>query len=484
MQKALLRTAFVGIFFHLLFQYSILQAQSIIQGEFWKRQAIEDVIKPWNEHAIDKNYGAYYSYLERDWQPFNGHSKFPGMISRHLFSYSVAYLLSGEASYREQARKTFDYLIMHGWDKKYGGWYTELDRKGAVVDASKDMFMQTYAITGLAMYYLITKDAQVKEYIDRSISLLEEHAWDTAGNGGYVSALNQDLSVKAADKAFSPQLAPLSGYLLYLYAATRDASYLQMSERILQTVLDRMTDQASGWIMERYDREWQPDSARNEWMNTGHNIEVAWMLMRLYDLTGKKTYLTRAQQLNEQLLYYAFQPKTGIWYHQVRVNDPSQHSEDSPWWVQAYGNMFQLYMYHHSGNLKHLQHFREGGRFWNEHMMDSTYGGAFLSVKEDGSAINAKKAVRTKTSYHSMEHGLLNYLYLDMWVNHSSVRLHYFIDQPDNRRLYPLPIEEKAYQIEEVLINGEPWGQINYREGYIMLPEEKGLSITVSLSKR
>ena len=263
------------------------------------------------------------------------------MIARHLFSYAVAYMLSGEDSYREQAKNTYDYLMENGWDTEYGGWYNELDRQAKVVDDSKDLFMQTYAITGLAMYYLMTHDSTVKGYVDRSIELLENHAWDAQG-GGYVHALKRDLSVKSYEKAFSPQLAPLSGYLLYLYTATRDRQYLEMSERILQTVLDRMTHQSSGWIMERYDREWQPIAGKNDWMNTGHNVEVAWMLMRLYDLTKKEAYRQRGEDLNTQLLRYAFNADTGVWYHRVKVADGRMHSNVSPWWGQSYGNIWHF----------------------------------------------------------------------------------------------------------------------------------------------
>ncbi|MDF9795068.1 mannose/cellobiose epimerase-like protein (N-acyl-D-glucosamine 2-epimerase family) [Catalinimonas alkaloidigena] len=465
-------------------QYSILSGQPITEGNYWKKQAIEEIIKPWTAHAIDHEYGAYHSFLDQDWKPFNGDHKYPGMIARHLFSATVAYMLSGKDEYRQQAAQTYDYLITHGWDEQYGGWYNELDRSGKVVDASKDLFMQTYAITGLAMYYVMRKDSEVKAYVDRSIALLEQHAWDTQNGGGYVRALQQDLTIKNRDKVFSPQLAPLSGYLLYLYAATRDAQYLQMSERILQTVVENMTDEESGWIMEGYDQQWKLLPQGNAWMNTGHNVEVAWMLMRLYDLTGKEEYQKQAMDLNRQLLQYAFHPESGVWYHKIKVADAQQHSEDSPWWVQAYGNMFQLYLYHSSGDQKYLDNFRKGAEFWNQNLIDKKLGGAYLSALADGSIDNGNKAVRTKTSYHAMEHGLLNYLYLDVWANHKRITLHYFITNADEEKLYPLPIEEMAYEIEKVLVNGKAWNQVSQEEGYISLPPKKNQHVEVSLRKR
>lgn len=478
------KTFLTLIFCILSGQYTTVFGQSITEGRYWKKQAIEDVIKPWTEHAIDHDYGAYHSFLDKEWKPFNGDHKFPGMIARHLFSYSVAYMLTGEDEYQLQAAVTYEYLITHGWDEQYGGWYTELDREGDVVDASKDLFMQTYAITGLAMYYLMTKDREVKTYVDQSIDILEKHAWDTLHGGGYIRALQQDLSVKNSDKVFSPQLAPLSGYLLYLYAATRDAQYLQMSERILQTVVDHMTDEESGWIMEGYDQQWKLLPQGNVWMNTGHNIEAAWMLMRLYDLTGKTAYQQQAMALNKKLLQYAFHPESGIWYHKLKVRDAHQHSEDSPWWVQAYGNMFQLYLYHSNGERAYLDNFRKGAEFWNSNFVDQALGGTYLSALADGSIDSGNKAVRTKTSYHAMEHGLLNYLYLDIWANHESITLYYFITSTNDETLYPLPIEEMAYEIEKVLINGKLWKQVNQKEGYISLPPEENQRVEVSLRKR
>jgi cellobiose epimerase len=469
------------IFFSALLPAS---GQDLMNGDFWKRQVMQDILEPWTKNARDREFGSFHTILNQDWKKGETDEKYPGMIARHLFSYSVGYLLNGEAEHLSLARETFDYLVNHGWDQQYGGWFLELDRSGKVMSTDKDMFMHAYAITGLAMYYIVTRDPEVKKYLNRSIELFENHAWDKEHGGGYFKNLNRDFTIKNSDKVFSPQLAPVSGYLLYLYAATREEKYLRISERILDLALARMKDEESGWIMEGYDRAWQPIEHENVMMNTGHNVEVAWMLMRLYALNGKESYRQEALRLNDQLLKYTFDKDVGIWYHKIRVDSPEVHSDDSPWWVQAYGNMFQLYLYAHLKDEDYLLNFKKGAAFWNNHFVDAEKGGAYLSVGREGNIINGSKAVKTKTSYHSVENGLLKMLYLDYWVNNKPVTVFYHINAPVREKLYPLLLEDKGYEISQVLIDGKRWKKIDHKTGGIMLPSRAGYKMEVRLQRK
>jgi hypothetical protein len=58
-------------------------------------------------------------------------------------------------------------------------------------------------------------------------------------------------------------------------------------------------------------------------------------------------------------------------------------------------------------------------------------------VHLDGQVTDGAKAVRTKTSYHAMEHALLNYLYLSLWVNQTPATLHYRIESPSTGHALP-----------------------------------------------
>lgn len=428
------------------------EGQPIPDAAAWRAQGLE-ILSAWTDRGATDD-SLFYAEMDRRWTPHGDTTViYPGMLARHLYSVSAAYLMSGDPTHLRRATHLRDVLIEHGWDADYGGWYNAVSRSGDVVDADKDLFMQIYATTGLALHYIATRDSTTKAFLDRSRRFMRTHAWDHE-HGGYVDVLRRDGSVKHPRKDFSPQLAPLSGYLLYLYPATRDSTYLQEAEEIMDLTLTHMQG-PDGWIRERFAQDWsfRPEDDKNSHLNVGHNLEVAWLLLRLHTLTGTERYRTTALELTDQLLEQAFHEETGAWLHKLRRTDRSQHPDTAVWWVQAYGNMLQLYAYRATGAPRYLDAFRKGARFWTQHFVDAEHGGTILRTTLDGEGVDGAKAVRTKTSYHAVEHALLLSLYTNLWIEDSPATLHYRAEQGDT--LHPLPVEATAPTIERVWLDGE-----------------------------
>ncbi len=457
------------------------QSTEVLKGAFWKQQALQEVIPGWEKHMFNEQTGGFQAYLKRDWTPYKNNRQYPGMIARQLFSFSAAYLLSGDTHYLKLADSTFQYLVKHGWDKEYGGWYEQIGPQGQVIKAKKDLFMQTYAITGLTLYYATTRNPAAETYLERSYALLRQHAWD-GKNQGYYNALSRSLSTASTQKDFSPQLAPASGFLTYLYPMTHEAKY----KRHLQTLLDmawkKMRHPSKPWVMESFTKDWQLIEGQNEAMNVGHNLEVIWMMARLYQLTGEPHYKQKALQLNNPLTKQAYNGKTGAWHHKIPVAHPDQKQSTASWWVQAYGNMTQLYLYRITQRKKFLNRFKKGAQFWNKAFLDSRYGGTVLKTDFKGNIEKGAKAVRTKTAYHAMEHGLLNYLYLRLWVEEKPAKLHYQLTHTEKgETFHPVFLANPQAQIKLVTINGKVWNQFDPEEQTIQLPEADRLKIQVQL---
>jgi len=451
---------------------------SLLEGSFWRAQGLRTILPAWTDRARAPD-GLFYADLDRSWMPTDSSTVYPGMLARHLFSYAAAFLMSGNDTHLRRAAPILDFLIEHGWDERYGGWYNAVTRSGRVLDPEKDLFMQIYATTGLALYTIATDEERAETYLRRSQDFVQTHAWDDE-YGGYVDVLNRDGSVKSSLKDFSPQLAPLSGYLLYLYPATRDTAHLQQAERIMNLALSKMRDDR-GWILERYSRDWTflPDDGKNSHVNVGHNLEVAWLLLRLHALTGEASYRSTGLAITDQLLEHAFHRSSGAWRSKLKRTDPSTFPSTTTWWVQAYGNLLQLYAYRTTGADRYLRAFHAGARFWNEHFVDRAHGGTVLRANLDGGVADGAKAVRTKTSYHAMEHALLASLYVDLWVNDTTTTLHYRTDGSRDAPLYPLPIEDLAASPQEVIVNGSVRNDLILETGAIGRPETDSASIRV-----
>lgn len=459
------------------------QPDPFIKSEYWNNQALKDILPHWTNHVVDSTHGSYYSTLDVNWKPVNDTVRFPSMIARHLFSYSVGYMLSGDEQYISMARNLKDYLLHHAWDEKYGGWYDALNPDGKVLQTSKSTFVQLYVITGLTLYYMVTHDREVRSYIDKSNDLLEEKVWDHE-HGGYFDNVNQDWTLKNEVKTISSQLAPSSGYLIYLYLATREEKYLTQSERIMDTIMKKMTDPKTGWILETFDKElkYQPGKADETEINIGHNIEVAWTLLRLYMINQREDYRVQAKTLADQIHQFGFNSSSGMWYATIGNQQSEAHSKFSYWWIQAYGQMFDLCLARLYPESGYVVSFSKGAQFWDSYFVDKQRGDTYLGVTETGEVTDDRKANQFKASYHNMEHCLLNSLYLSSWINREPVTLHFKIEEAEEGELlYPLPVETLDASIKEVRINDNAYSIRDSPKGAVILPDLKDSKIAITL---
>ncbi|WP_157972084.1 AGE family epimerase/isomerase [Pleomorphovibrio marinus] len=451
------------LLFILFFQLCIgnLSAQQApwMQSSYWKSQLFRDILPHWTSSIVDKENQSYHTSMDETWRPLPQDTvRYPSMIARHLFSYSAAFMLSGEREYMEMAARLKDYLLANAWDEQYGGWYNSLSPKGRIIDADKSSFVQLYAITGLTLYYLVTKDPEVLSYIEKSNALMESKAWDST-HMGYYDKMNRDWSVAVENKSFSPQLAPISGYLLYLYLASREESYLDQSLKILEMVEQKMVDPATGWVLEAFDREWNysPSKTGPNEINIGHNIEVVWMLARVYLLNGKEEFMPLLRYLDRLNGSHGFDLENGFWYAEVGREEKELHTPFSYWWIQAYGIMADLVLAEAMQEKKYLERFEKAGEIWDTHFLDRANGDTHLTVGKNGEVLQGNKATQYKSSYHNGEHAFLNYLYLRCFQEKKPFHLFFYVQESGlEQPLYPLPIEAKGVSIKAVWIENEP----------------------------
>ena len=471
----------VWLMFMLYSSCSVKQSTRIIDGEYWKNQALLEILPPWTKHAFDSGQGSFQCHLDAKWKLNGDDIRYSSMVSRHLFSYSAAYLMSGKEPHLEKAIAIKNYLLQYAWDKENGGWFDALFPSGDPIEYIKSTFVQVYVITGLTMYYTITHDPEILYYIDKTNDLLEQKAWDPK-LGGYFDVLSRDWMIHSPVKSCSAQLAPISGYLIYLYLSTHKTRYLHQAERIADHILKYMQDPGSGWIMESFDKEWayqQPVAIESE-INIGHNIEVAWSLLRLYTLNQRQEYLNSAKILADKIHQYGFNPVNGMWVATVGREKPFMHSDYTYWWIQAYGNMFDLYLNRIFPDQQYLNCFEKGASFWNTYFLDKVNGDTQFSVFENGAIREAFKANRYKASYHSMEHCLLNFLYLQNWSNNKPLHLYFKLySAKAGESFYPLAIEMTDLQVKSIHINNNLVPNPITRNDYITLPELNNARVEV-----
>lgn len=457
-------------------------ASGLLSGEYWKEQALTNIIPYWTKFSMDNKSGTFFTTLDSLWQPLGDQNKYPSMISRHLFSYSVSYLLSGNPDYVAIADSTVKWLIDKAWDKQYGGWFDAIDVNGNPVLTTKNTFVQVYTITGLVMYYFVTHDSSVLQYIEKSNELLEQKVWDKSA-GGYYNTMNRDWSVLDSNKDFASQVTPVSGYLFYLYQSTKDKKYLDQAERILDTTMKNMVDKESGWILESFDSKWKHLAGRSDEgeINVGHNIEVAWMMLRCYLLTGNQGHLQAAKKIIAKIEASSVFNHHNIWLT-TTSRTSFKHGLNSYWWVQAYGNMYSQYLHHIFKKDQYIDDFQHGARFWDTEFLDKKHGDTYFSVDSTGKSKDGHKADRYKTSYHSIEQCLINYICLNSWVNNIPVEFHFRINSSNaGDILYPVLLEDSDVKIRKVVVKNKAPNPVIFYDQTIRLEEFKNTELIVKL---
>ena len=477
---------------------------NLFTGDFWKKHALEDLLPLWYEKVIDREYGGYYSNLSREWKPIKPWEKIPAMISRQVFSFSSAYLLSGDEKYLEAAREGVNFLLAHCWDQEYGGWYSSVSRDGQPLDSTKKTNTQLYANVGLAQYYFATGDRDTLSYVYKSLDVFKNQRHDRDFEG-YYETLLRDLSVKDSAKNKHAHYGYVGSLLLNLWLFTKDPDVLVLSKQLTDLSIERMFDKKAGWIrgyVNPLDRNWKP-ATRKEGdkviTHIGAQLTAALSFLRLYHQTGDKRYLEQGERLGELINEAVFKDGEVVWAEMVENEPPYTPIPQATimWWVQIYGSFLQLQLYRLTGKKEFLEKFEICEKYYEKYFIDKDYGGVFEVLNLDGGQLSkgrgqnpwdgaflgeGRKANPWHTSYHEIEHCMLNMLYLDLYVDNKPVVLHFKLDgSQENTRHYVSPVDDTSIHIQSVTIDDQEWNNFNSAECYITLPNRKDLKVEITL---
>lgn len=459
----------------------------LLQPEFWRAEGVEHLAPLWLKHAPDEAFGGFRTRLSRNWQPEESAEKMPAMLSRQIYGLSAAYLLSGDDRYLEAARDGADFLLTHGWDERHGGWFDQLTRDGEPMKMTKTISLQLYTNVGLTMYGFTTGDDVALEHVNRSLQIQRTRARDPI-HGGYAQQLDRDLSVLDWGKNKHAHYGYVGSLLLNLYLTTGDDQVLDYSRELTDLSLDKMRG-PGGWLygfQSKFDRQWQRTPKVIEGVEVasiGAQLTAALALLRLHEQTGAHRYLEAGLELGQRTTQTGFDEERGAWLEFIAAKPPHERIGETKvhWWHQVYGGFLQLHLYHLTGDKQFLDNFEKTERFFTENFHDREHGGVFPAVDLDGNAVGQpRKASPWRTSYHEMEHALLNYLYLSLFVHRQPAVLHFCFDGAGDFRVNP--VDAPGVQIESVMRNGQPWHNFDRRRGTVQLPAGKRQKVVVTLA--
>ncbi|MDD2853112.1 MAG: AGE family epimerase/isomerase [Desulfuromonadaceae bacterium] len=447
-------------------------------------------------------------------------------ISRLVYGFASAYLMTGEDRFLEGAEIGTEYLREHvrfyDNDEDLVYWYHGLqvsgDREQKLLTSefgddydSLPMYEQIYALAGPTQTYRITGDTRIMFDIEKTIGLFEKYYKDTEKEGyfSHIDPITLDPRSSTLDKGNNRAKKNWNSvgdhapaYLINLWLATGEEKYADFLEYTFDTIEEHFKDyDNSPFVQERFFEDWSHDKTWG-WQQdnavVGHNLKIAWNLMRMNSLRPKDKYVAFAKKIAELMPEAGSDRQRGGWYDVVaRTLAPGEEyhrftwHDRKAWWQQEQAILAYMIL---KGVLKddeYLRHAREAAAFYNAHFLDHDDGAVYFNVLSNGVPYlmgNERfKGSHSMSGYHSTELCYLSAVYTNLLINKVPMDF-YFKPKPGGfknniLRVSPDILPKGSVKLTAVEIDGKPYTNFNADELFVTLPvSDNNLKVKVTLT--
>jgi mannose/cellobiose epimerase-like protein (N-acyl-D-glucosamine 2-epimerase family) len=433
-------------------------------------------------------------------------------ISRLVYGFATAYMLTGDDRYLEGAEKGTEYLRehmrFHDTDENIVYWYHGIDVRGErehKVFASEfgDDFMaipayeQIYALAGPVQTYRVTGDPRILEDARLTVDLFDRFYLDRE-KGGYFShfdpvtmdARSESLGANRAKKNWNSVGDHAPAYLINLWLATGDERYAKMLEYTFDTIEAHFPDyEHSPFVQEKFHEDWSHDTTHMWQQNrgvVGHNLKIAWNLMRMYGLKPKDKYVALARKIGQVMPAIASDQQRGGWYDVMeRLKAPGEMGhrfafhDRKAWWQQEQGILAYLILHGIVGDEEFLRFARESAAFYNAFFLDHDDGAVYFNVLASGipflMGTERYKGSHSMSGYHSFELAYLAQVYTNLLITRQPLDL-YFKPQPGAfpgrlLRVAPDILPPDRVVLRQVWIDDKPYTKFDAKAMTVSLPD-------------
>ncbi|GAB4215826.1 MAG: hypothetical protein OHK0012_16860 [Synechococcales cyanobacterium] len=461
------------------------------------------------------NYANYRTTITLDGQKEgDNYRQETDTISRLVYGFSSAYMMTGEDRFLEAAEKGTEYLRDHmrfyDPDEDIVYWYHGIDVKGnreTKVFASEfgddydaiPAYEQIYALAGPIQTYRITGDPRILRDAELTVKLFDNFFLDKE-KGGYFSHLDpisldprsSSLGANCGKKNWNSVGDHAPAYLINLYLATGEERYAHFLEDTFDTITTYFPDyDHSPFVQEKFFEDWSHDQ-KHMWQQNrgvvGHNLKIAWNLMRMHSLKAKTEYETLAKRIAVEMPKVGMDRQRAGWYDVMeRLCQPGQEwhrfafHDRKAWWQQEQGILAYLIL---NGVLKdpdYLKIARESSAFYNAFFLDHDDGAVYFNVLANGlpylMGTERFKGSHSMSGYHSTELCYLAAIYTNLLITKQPMDF-YFKPRPDGfprriLRVEPDILPRGSIRLDAVELDGEPYTNFDPAGLTVKLPDTK-----------
>lgn len=444
-------------------------------------------------------------------------------ISRLVYGFASAYMITGEDRYLEAAEKGTQYLRDHfrcvdsGDDTCY--WYHAIDvngnheRKVLASEFGDDYdalpaYEQIYALAGPTQTYRISGDPTIEKDIQMTINMFQKYYLDheLGGYFSHVDPITFDPRSESLDKNRSRKNWNSVGdhapaFLINAVLATENREWAKMLEYCADMITEHFQDyENSPFVNEKFHEDWSHDQTWGWQQNravVGHNLKIAWNLTRIQSMFPKKEYEEFARKIAELMPQHGGDKQRCGWYDVVSrtLGDNEEWHryawhDRKAWWQQEQGILAYQILAGVHNEKQYLNLARESASFYNAWFLDHDAGGVYFNVLANGLpymvGTEREKGSHSMSGYHSFELCFLAAVYSNLLITKQPMDF-YFKPLPKSfkgniLRVAPDILPKGSIRIASVTINGEAYTNFDADALTVTLPEsEERVSVKVQI---
>jgi len=425
--------------------------------------------------ARDNVNGGFFTFVKTDGTVGSDRRKGFVTTTRDAWTFSRAFMVTGDETYLDHAAHALQFLFAHAWDSTNGGWYFTGDERGNLTpyqngwdpNTWKWSFVQHYALLGIGASCDATRDTATCDWLKKGRNFLDTKMWDSnASQLGYYDTANLNMTGQSG-KGFTATADALTTNGIQVELLWPTPAYHQRMVDLANIVTDRLAANldlsiAKYGFPENYNTNWTVNTSQTS-IDTGHILKSAWVLARVYLRNPDARYRAAARKLiNEVLTNGGWDETAGVPYTTGNWSTGQVTKQAECWQIEQAitSGLSNWYIADNQADRdKFLKMADRALQFFSTYVIDHTNGGTYKMNNLNGTPTDGIKSNFFNVEYHSTETFYFTYLYGNLMLHRTPIALYYKVAATSAQQviqLTPLAIDDASIQIQSVTLDGAP----------------------------
>ena len=364
----------------------------------YKTELLDSVLPFWLNKSIDKEYGGYFSCLDRDGSVYDT-DKFIWLQGREVWLFSMlCNKLGKKQEWLDAAIQGAEFLKKYGHNGDYD-FYFSLTREGKPLVEPYNIFSNTFACMAFAQLAKATGSEEYAEISRRIFKRILERRGNPKGKWSKAVPGTRPM------KDFALPMI-ICNMALEVEDIINDPQLLEKTiDECLHEVLDVFYQPDLGCMLENVSSldNSRLDCFEGREINPGHNLEALWFMMNLGIRRNDKALVNECVEISLSVIERGWDKEYGgIFYFLDSKGAPQQKLEwdQKLWWVHIESAIAMIKGYQLTGNKKCLEWFEKLDEYMWSRFKDPLHPEWFGYLNRRGEMLLPLKGGKWKGCFH------------------------------------------------------------------------------------